>query len=289
MLIDRIDHVVVPVASLEAASAPFERLGLKLTPPMRHAGGGTENRVFFVGAGENHVYVELLGVNDRAVAPASYTEAIDRGGGTLTSLVLAVNDMFAAIEELGRHGIHTSARRVLREDGTPIGDIAPIDGVAALGFSVVLIQYVEPRPEQSARRAASGVFSHAFPLKRLDHLAAMAPDLEASTRFWVDVLGVPVHGEVRGPGIIIRQFKMGDVILELLGPDGPDSRLAGRPPGISSMCAFEVPDLESAVALARERGFTVPDPNKGILPGTRTASIPGTELGGLTLQLLEYV
>ena len=38
-----------------------------------------------------------------------------------------------------------------------------------------------------------------MPLKRLDHLAAMAPNLEDATSFWTDVLGVPVHGEVRTP------------------------------------------------------------------------------------------
>jgi len=149
-----------------------------------------------------------------------------------------------------------AVEHVAREDGTPICDVAPIDAADGLRFAAGLIQYVEARSEAHARHAASGLLDHAFPLKRLDHLAAMAPDLEAATRFWSEALSVAVHGEVRGPGIIIRQLKMGDAILELLGPDGSDSRLAARPPGLSSMCAFEVADLDAAVALARERGFT---------------------------------
>jgi catechol 2,3-dioxygenase-like lactoylglutathione lyase family enzyme len=289
MLIECIDHVVVPVASLEAAAGPFERLGLRLTPPTRHRGRGTENRVFFVGSGSNDFYVELLGVHDRGIARPLYNDAIDRGGGAIALLMLAVNDIHTAVEALAGHGIRTAVERVFREDGTPICDAAPIDHVEALGFAAGLIQYVEPRAAAHTRHKAAGNFNHTFPLKRLDHLAAMAPDLEASTRFWVDVLGVAVHGEVRGPGIIIRQFKMGDATLELLAADGLESRLAGRPPGVSSMCAFEVPDLDAAVALARERGFTPSDPNGGILPGTRTATIPGGEFGGLALQLLEYV
>ena len=55
------------------------------------------------------------------------------------------------------------------------------------------------------------------------------------------------------------------------------------------MVAWEVASLDDAVSLARERGFTVPDPNPGILPGTRVATIPATELAGVGMQLLEYV
>jgi len=289
MLIESIDHVVVPVRSLEAAAEPYERLGLRLTPEARHRGRGTANRVFFVGSSANDFYVELLSVHDPAAARPLYNDAISRGGGTIALLMLAVADLRAGIDSLARHGITTAVEHVAREDRTPICDMAPLEGVEALGFAAGLIHYAEERDASHARHAAAGVFDHAFPLKRLDHLAAMTPNLEGATRFWSEVLGVPVHGEIRGPGIIIRQLKMGDAILELLGPDGPDSRLSGRPAGLSSMCAFEVDDLDAAVALARERGFTAPEPNKGILPGTRVATIPGAELGGLGLQLLEYV
>jgi hypothetical protein len=55
------------------------------------------------------------------------------------------------------------------------------------------------------------------------------------------------------------------------------------------MVAVEVPDLAAAVEHVRAAGFTAPDPAPGVLPGTRTASIPGGELSGMSLQLLEYV
>jgi catechol 2,3-dioxygenase-like lactoylglutathione lyase family enzyme len=130
---------------------------------------------------------------------------------------------------------------------------------------------------------------HTFPLRRLDHLAAVAHDLDKQCRFWDDVLGVPVFGEVRTPTMIIRQLKIGDAIFELLGPAGPDSPLHKRPAGLVSMAAWEVDDLPAAVAQARAAGFTVPDPAVGVLPGTHTATIPATELGGVAMQLLQYV
>jgi catechol 2,3-dioxygenase-like lactoylglutathione lyase family enzyme len=128
----------------------------------------------------------------------------------------------------------------------------------------------------------------AFPLKRLDHLAAVTHDIDDKCRFWEEVLGVPVAGEVRTPTMIIRQLKIGDAIFELLGPAGPDSPIHQRPAGLVRMAAWEVDDLPAAVALARSAGFTVSDPATGILPGTRTATIPAAELGGVAMQLLQY-
>lgn len=292
MSIDWIDHVVLPVKSLADASAAYERLGLTLTAVTRHAGLGTENRVFHVGTGLNDFYVELLAVHDPGAAQgnpraAGYLKAIEEGRG-LARLMLGTRDIAGTVSALKAKGVQADIEPVSREGGAKICDTAGLD-VPGLNVSAGVIQYVESREASHRRRAAAGSFQHAFPLKRLDHLAAAAPDLVGATRAWTGVLGVPVFGEIKGTGIIIRQMKIGDAIVELLGPDGPDSRMAGRPPGLSSMCAFEVPNLDAAVALARERGFTPSDPNNGILPGTRVASIPGTELFGMGLQLLEYV
>jgi hypothetical protein len=116
-------------------------------------------------------------------------------------------------------------------------------------------------------------------------------DLDAVTMTWVEDLGVPVYGEVHAAdrGMRIRQMKVGDVIVELLAADGPASPLRPRPPGLASVVACEVADIGAAVAHARERGFTAPDPAPGALPGTLTSTVPGNELAGLNLQLLQYV
>ncbi len=82
----------------------------------------------------------------------------------------------------------------------------------------------------------------------------MAPKLDETVRAWESALGVKVTGEVRAPGMLIKQLKIGDAILELLGPDSPESPMASRPPGLASMCAWEVPNLDATIALAREGG-----------------------------------
>ena len=289
MLVTSLDHVVVPVSSLADAASPYETLGLMLTPQAAHQGIGTENRAFFVGSGDDF-YVELLGIRDRDEAERAgrtlYLDRMDRGIARLMLEVTAIHDVVA---QLASRGIATEVGEVIGGDGRKICDVAPIDGVAALGFALGLVEYGEAANERHSRRAAAGRFAHTFPLKRLDHLAAITPDLDGATRFWTDVLEVPVFGEVRGPGMIIRQMKVGDAIFELLGPDGPESRLHSRPAGIASMCAFEVPNLDEAVSTARDLGFSPNDPAKGVLPGTRVATIPAAEMSGVGMQLLEYV
>lgn len=292
VLYHRIDHVILPVPSLERAAEPFERLGLTLTPPTRHAGRGTENRAFFVGEPESEFYVELLGIADEPEARRTRGDAAVNAwapGGGLSGIALAVPDMAAALRALAEHGVQREAIAVTATDGRPIGAAAEL-GIADRAMTeIVLIQYPESPADRHARHEAAGLLDHRFPLARLDHLAAVAPDLDAATRFWTDTLGVPVAGEIRTPVMIIRQMRIGDAVFELLGPATPDSPIASRPPGIVSMAAFEVPDLDAAVAQARAAGFTPSEPAPGVLPGTRTATIPAVELGGIAIQLLQYV
>lgn len=297
MLLTQLDHVTLPAPGLAATSGPFEQLGLRLTPAAAHPGLGTENRVFFAGSSpESHMYVELLAVRDQdeAVAAGSHrrgwlVRALQRPPA-LARVAFATTDMAAAASALRPHGLTAEPYQAFRADGSLIADVLPLTELAPLaGVDLVLVSDPRPRAAVVARRAAEGLLAHILPLKRLDHLAAFVPDLEATTRFWVDVLGVPVWGEVTSPVMVIRQMRVGDMVFELLAPSGPGSPLASRPPGLSSMCAFEVDNLDETIALARSRGFSPPDPAPGVLPGTRTATIPADQLSGLALQLIQYI
>lgn len=293
-MLDRIDHLVVPVPDLAAAATAYERLGLVLTPLTEHQGMGTANRAAFIGtSAANFTYIELLGITDRALLEGSsrahYLQAAD-AGGALSSIAFGTAGLSALVDRFAAAGMSSDIREVHAADGRKIGDAAVVDGAGALSFAVTVLQYPETWQDRYDRSVAAGRFAHEFPVKRLDHLAAIAPDIEAATAFWTGTLGVSLVGEIRTPGMIIRQLQVGDAIFELLGPDGPDSRMAGRPASLASMAAWEVEgSLDNAVDLARGRGFTVSDPEPGVIPGTRRASIPAGELAGLGMQLLEYV
>jgi hypothetical protein len=156
-------------------------------------------------------------------------------------------------------------------------------------FGVALLEYPETWEARYERSVGAGRFGHTFPLKRLDHLAAVSKAVDEDTALW-EGLGAKLVGEIKAPAMIIRQLKIGDAIFELLAADGPDSPMASRPAVLASMGAWEVEGkLDDAVALARERGFTVSDAEVGVIPGTRRATIAGAELGGVGMQLIEYV
>lgn len=292
MIYEAIDHLTLPAPVLADAGAPYERLGLRLSPGWQDDDGWLF-RFLFVGNRANLFGVEFLSVADRGRAGAAaggqrYLDAVDAKAGA-SVLALRVANMQDALSFLADRGVHASSRSLAGANGVADRQFVLLPQDERMIVPIALIQYANAQEECHQQFAEAGLLTHDFPLKRLDHLAAVAPDLETATRYWTDVLGVPVAGEVVSPTTIIRQFRIGDAILELLGPATLDSPLRSRPPGLISMAAFEVPDLDAAVAQARAAGFSVPDPTAGALPGTRTATIPAAALSGMAMQLLEYV
>lgn len=286
-----IDHLIQVVPGLEAAAAAYERLGLRLTPETEHATTGTANRVFFVANGDAEFYVELLSVRDRTLAMRMRPRyAALAGEGGPAGIALAVADLEAAATTLDERGLTATITPVRAADGRLVASTLEVDA-PALGLPVTLIHYPEPLPARRQRHEAAGLFEHALPLARLDHLAAIVPALDPACEAWERLLGVPVAGEVvsRERGMIIRQLRIGGAILELIGPATPESPLSSRPPGLIPMAAFEVADIAAAAAAVRARGFAVPGPTPGPLPGTLVTSVPGSDLGGVTVQLLQYV
>ncbi len=152
-----------------------------------------------------------------------------------------------------------------------MADVAILGAIPGMAADVGLFESPTSDAEAFERRTRQGQFAHEFPLLRVDHLATIAADLEATTRFWSEALGVPVHEEIRTPGITIRKLKMGDSILELLAPTGGPG---GRPAGPLSMVASEVFSLRGHQAFR----FPVERRDVPVLIGTwgaRTAALAG--------------
>jgi catechol 2,3-dioxygenase-like lactoylglutathione lyase family enzyme len=278
MLFTAIDRVLLPVADLCTASAPFARLGLHMGASVSHPSYDARGLAWSVGGGANHFSVELVSPDEGPTEGITLADELRRAVNAkrgLFAVVLRVPDLGPVQGELAAKGLLHSSEEV---GGGELYWL-PVEGQAGVNLALMQPQALAP----------PGAGKNTFPLKRLDHLAAVAPDLGAKTRFWTDVLGVPLAGEVTTPTMVIRQFRIGDAILELLAPASADSPLHQRPPGPVSLASFEVPDLAAAVRQARSAGFTVTDPAPGPLPGTHIATIPPAELIGLTLQLLQYV
>lgn len=267
MKIDAIDSVFLAVGDLDAACRPYERLGLKLSMAL------DGRRTLLVGGPANLFAVHFLAATSTD-GPMARPLRDAVAARPLLAVALRVADLDAAIGELDAKGVCAARFR----DGDADAAWLPLHEKA--GPDLVLVRHgVAVRP---------GLPGHCFPLGRLDHLAAVTHDLEEKTRFWDEVLGVPVAGEVVTPTMVIRQLRIGDAVLELLGPASSDSPVWKRPPGLIGMASWEVADQDAAVALARAAGFTVTDPAIGVLPGTRVATIQGADLAGVNMQLLQY-
>ena len=290
MILTRIDHVILAVDDLAGSAKLFEQLGLSLTEPMRHKDAATENQVFFVGNDTSEFYVELLSVHDRGRAietgRADLLQSIDRGG--LMRVMLEVDDVDEARAELRATGVAMlQDRTVHRDDGSLIGEVL-VPETGLLGLDVGLISYAESPGDRRSRHAEAGRFRHQLPLLRLDHLAAFVSDLDAASAAWQSILGVELSGRIVGRGMVIHQLQIGDAVLELISPDGPNSPVSQRPLGLASMAAFEVGDLSSCRSLLLDQGF---DPNQiteGVLPKSETVVVGAEELSGFTLQLISF-
>jgi catechol 2,3-dioxygenase-like lactoylglutathione lyase family enzyme len=284
VLYEGIARVLLPVSDLAAACAPFERLGLVVSPAREPQGRGIRIRTVPVGGPDNLFEIELVGQAETPGGGWVFGDRVDRG---LSTVVLRVSDMATALAALAERGIRATSHTILGANGERRIELAMLPDLPDAAASIRLIQHFQTPEERFAEDF--GGRQHAMPLKRLDHLAAVAPDLERSCTFWDEVLGVPTVGEVVSPTIVVRQLKIGDAILELLGPSTPDSPIRQRPPGLGSSCSFEVPDLDAAIAHAQAAGFVVNDRRIGTLPGTIVATIPAAQASGLNVQLLQYV
>jgi methylmalonyl-CoA/ethylmalonyl-CoA epimerase len=89
-------------------------------------------------------------------------------------------------------------------------------------------------------------------VKKINHIAILVDDLEATVRFWQDALGLEVsHTE-------IAFLPAGDSEIELVRPTTDDSGLARylekRGPGMHHIC-LEVDDIAGMLAQLKAKGI----------------------------------
>ena len=194
---------------------------------------------------------------------------------------IRVTGLAALTEQLRGRGLASQTATWRDESGNAIAEVAHLDTLATAGVGLRLVEWHIPTQDRIGVANAS--------VKRMDHLALITHDLEAKSAIWENVLGIPRFGEITTAALVIRQYKIGDAIVELLGPANAESMLWQRAPGPAPMFSVEVADLDQLVAFAQSVGFTAPAAAIGALPGTRTSTIPLGETGGLNWQLLDYV
>jgi methylmalonyl-CoA/ethylmalonyl-CoA epimerase len=129
-------------------------------------------------------------------------------------------------------------------------------------------------------------------IKRVNHLGIIVEDLEEAVQSFTERLGLTLdHIEPYGDELEIAFLPCGDTLVELIEPrtDAGSNAdyLKENGPGIQHV-AFEVDDLEAALAELAERGVRplgdAPMPGAG---GTRIAFLEPQAFGGILVELCE--
>ena len=269
-MIKKVHHVAVVLPDADAALGFYrDVMGLQVTADEVVEEQGV--RGVLLQCGENEI--ELLQPVTPDTGVARYLES---RGPTLHHFCFETDDITAELARLKAAGVQLideSPRRGLA------GQIAFIHPSAMHGVLVELAQ-----PPDGA---------HASNAKGFDHLACYVRDLGAAARTWKDTLGLELTNTIEtGRGMNIGQVPSGQCMIELLAPSGPDSPIAKQVEEsgerAAPMVAIEVPNLEAEIEKYRAAGIELPEPQAGILPGSRRTNVPPDRTFGLSVQLLDY-
>lgn len=287
-----LDHLVIAVRDVEAASANYRRL-LGLAPSWRgrHPQYGTTNVLFRL----ENCYVELL-APDAEGANSPWRQSLERhlatAGEGLYAIALGTDDIAAAVSLARSHGLAV---------------LDPADGEGVDLDSGARREWTNARmPEEATRGVRAFLIQHRSPAAALpearplaedgaavtavDHVVVGSSHLAASLRLWHEALGLDLRLTLDRPGGRRLYFlRLGDAILELAGEapalseaEGPAlSTAEGAPerPGERDLlwgAAYRVGDVARTVERLRGEGVEVSDPRPGNAPGTLVADLkPG--------------
>jgi methylmalonyl-CoA epimerase len=128
---------------------------------------------------------------------------------------------------------------------------------------------------------------------RIDHVGVAVEDLDASIALYEKTYKMElVHREtVSEQGVEAVLLDVGENHVELLAPLGPDTPvgkfLAKKGPGIHHV-AYQVEDIDSALASLREAGLRLIDETPRIgIRGSRVAFLHPAASGGVLTEIVE--
>ena len=130
-------------------------------------------------------------------------------------------------------------------------------------------------------------------LNKIYHLGYAVEDIETASRFYRENFGVePTRPEVvEEQGIIATMFQVGESMVELVQPTGPDTPvgrfLSRRGEGFHHV-AYQVDDLESALRELRKNDLEIIDEEPRVgARGTRMAFVHPKSTFGVLTELVE--
>ncbi|MDX9833719.1 MAG: methylmalonyl-CoA epimerase [Desulfobulbus sp.] len=126
---------------------------------------------------------------------------------------------------------------------------------------------------------------------KIDHLGIAVNSLEEGSKFWSDVLGLKLHGSetVEEQKVTTAFYPVGESEVELLvstSPDGPIAKYIEKKGIGLQHVAFQVEDIEAALAELKEKGVALIDKTPRMGAGNcKIAFLHPKATGGILVEL----
>ncbi len=286
-----LDHVIIAVRDLDAATADFAAL-LGRSPSWRgeHPQYGTRNTLFRI----DNTYIELLGLGGGSGDPrwsGEIARFLDAHGEGVYALALGTSDVDATARDMRERGlevvnpadgegidIDTGARREWRN--------AMVSLKSTNGTRLFFIQHKSPVDALPAAPVVAGEGAH---VQRMDHAVVLSADMEASRRLWGDALGARLALDRTFPerNTRILFYRLRDITIEISGGAQQTEEGLGKPDRLWGL-AWGVGNVEATCARLRAAGIEVSGPRRGIKPGTLVATVKGEHAHGVAMLLIEH-
>ena len=283
-MLTSLDHVVLAVADLGAATETYARL-FGLLPSWRgeHAAFGTANTLFRLG----NAYVELLAPNGEGpVGEFIRARLAEQGEGPL-AIALGTDDACATVAELRARSVDgpdpvegegreltTGARRKW------LSSTLPMDRTRAV--PLVVIQHLTERDALPVASPSAGVDA-ASTVAGVDHVVVMSGDGDGAIALYRDTLGLrlALDRTFENRGLRLLFFRVGGITVEVAVPIN-----AAAPAGDADRfwgVSYRVVDVVAARERLAQSGFDVSEVRTGMKTGTRVCTVRRETHGVQTL------
>jgi catechol 2,3-dioxygenase-like lactoylglutathione lyase family enzyme len=272
-LISGLDHVVVLVSDIEAASLAYQTLFAR-TPAWQNAGDGAARVLFTL----DNMTLELMAPEGDDTPAKRVRDVLAAQGEGLASICFATRDVAKMHRRLDRLALKP-------EPVTPAESRDAVSGAtlswqrtraatsATRGVRMFFLELAKERP-LSVRTAAASITA-------LDHVVIATANPEAAAALYGARLGLDMALDRSHPewGRLMF-FRCGDLIVEVVHRPGKDSDASrDRLWGLS----WRVADVEATRARLASAGVEVSDVRTGRKPGTRVLTVRSGTCGIPTL------
>ena len=276
-----LDHVIVAVADLDAASADYGRLfGRRPSWRGTHPGWGTANALFRLA----NTYVELVApLGEGLPADALRAHLAAHGAGPY-GLAFAVADAGAASATLRARGLATpdprdGSGRDAASGATRLWRSFWLAPAETRGVPLLVIEHRSP---PDALPAAAPFGDPAAAVDGLDHAVIMTADPEAAIALYRDRLGLRLAFDrsFDARGVRLLFFRLAGNTIELAAPlAAPDAAAPDRFWGLS----YRVTDIDAVRVRLAAAGVDVSAVRDGNKAGTRVCTVRSGTHGVPTL------